>query len=67
MPSGTHMNFPQRDDRGAAASSSSDAISSQEGCGHRPWTAPQLEELPPLRDLTLATGSGIDGDESVFP
>lgn len=33
----------------------------------QPWVSPELEELPPLRDLTLQTGSGIGGDESVFP
>lgn len=35
--------------------------------GPRPWIKPTVEELPPLRNLTLATGSGIGGDESVFP
>lgn len=28
----------------------------------RPWTPPALEELPPLTDLTLQTGSEIEGD-----
>ena len=27
----------------------------------RPWSAPQLVELPKLTELTLATGSGIPG------
>lgn len=27
----------------------------------RPWTAPVLEKLPKLTDLTLITGSGIPG------
>lgn len=29
--------------------------------GRRPWTAPVLEQLPKLTDLTLITGSGIPG------
>lgn len=33
----------------------------------RGWVSPRVVELPPLRDLTLATGGGIGGDESVFP
>jgi hypothetical protein len=27
----------------------------------RPWVPPRIEELPPLTDLTLATGDPIDG------
>jgi len=26
-----------------------------------PWVPPRIEELPPLTDLTLQTGSPIDG------
>lgn len=33
----------------------------------RPWTSPKVEDLPPLRDLTLQTGLPIGGGESVFP
>lgn len=27
----------------------------------RPWKTPRIEELPPLTELTLATGDPIDG------
>lgn len=33
----------------------------------RPWIAPEVADLPRLTDLTLQTGGGIGGDESVFP
>ena len=29
--------------------------------GKKPWVAPELVELPRLTDLTLQTGSPIDG------
>lgn len=29
--------------------------------GLRPWVSPRIEELPPLTELTLQTGSPIDG------
>jgi hypothetical protein len=32
----------------------------------RPWRPPKIEDLPPLTDLTLQTGSPIGGDQSIF-
>lgn len=32
----------------------------------RRWKKPVVEDLPPLSDLTLQTGSSIGGGESVF-
>jgi hypothetical protein len=33
----------------------------------RPWVAPEVLDLPKLTDLTLQTGGGIGGGETVFP
>lgn len=41
--------------------------SAVEADDRRVWVRPRLEELPPLRELTLQTGGGVGGDESVFP
>jgi len=30
------------------------------------WSPPEVEDLPPLKDLTLQTGDPLDGDESLF-
>lgn len=30
----------------------------------RPWTAPAIVDLPPLRELTLQTGTGIPGGDT---
>lgn len=32
----------------------------------RPWQVPVVEDLPPLRDLTLQSGAAVPGDESIF-
>lgn len=35
------------------------------GAARRPWTAPRVEELPRLTELTLQTGEAIDGGVGV--
>lgn len=35
------------------------------GAARRPWTAPRVEELPRLTELTLATGPAIPGNIGV--
>ncbi|MBB4637267.1 hypothetical protein [Longimicrobium terrae] len=37
--------------------------SSQASASRRPWTAPRVQELPRLTQLTLATGGGIPGGD----
>lgn len=32
-----------------------------EAAERSPWTPPRIDELPPLTELTLATGDPIDG------
>ena len=36
-------------------------ITSETAGGKRPWVSPKVSELPRLTDLTLQTGSPIDG------
>jgi hypothetical protein len=46
-------------------SSAARAATNDAGARKRhPWTAPNVEDLPPLTDLTLATGGGIPGSAS---
>ena len=33
----------------------------REAASRRPWTAPRVQELPRLTELTLQTGGGIPG------
>lgn len=33
-----------------------------EAAERSPWTPPRIDELPPLTELTLATGDPIGGD-----
>lgn len=33
----------------------------QQSAERRPWTAPRVDDLPRLTELTLVTGNAIDG------
>lgn len=41
------------------------ALDRTAGASRRPWTAPRVEELPRLTELTLATGDPVDGEVGV--
>lgn len=39
-----------------------DLLRSDSVAARRPWTAPRVDDMPRLTDLTLQTNGGIEGD-----
>jgi hypothetical protein len=50
-----------------AQSANTSVANSKSSFTKREWSSPRVEAMPRLTELTLVTGEGIGGGESLFP